>query len=367
MNKPKLLIVDDREENLLVLESVLSELDVELVRANSGMEALQCVARERFALVLMDVQMPEMDGFEAATLMRSIESTKDVPIIFVTAINREQEYVFKGYESGAVDYLFKPINADILKSKVNVFIGLYQKQYEIEKVNKQLAQSNQRMEEFVGIVAHDLRSPLGSIFSASDILLKGGLPEDVVKEFLTAMYDTAKRSMVMVNDLLELAALGTGKIHLNYTTFNMAELVESLIKENEYKSSAKSVSIVHDLDSSLCVNADVARLSQVISNLLTNAIKFSEKGTDVHLHLKKEADEVLLQVVDSGIGIPKSMIAELFNKEGRCSRYGTDGEKGTGFGLPLSQEIMRLHESKIDVESEEGKGSMFSIRLKAHE
>ncbi len=207
--KINVLIVDDRPENLLAIESVLDGADLNLVRANSGNEALTRLFEFEFALVLLDVQMPEMDGFETAEMMRSIEKTRQIPIIFVTAISKEKKYVFRGYHAGAVDYLFKPIDSEILKAKVSVFLELYRKRRELEHANRQLRasqrelkRSNKALQEFAYAASHDLDAPLRHIVSYVQMLIEENNDDlhGEARGYLERIHSSTKRMQTLIRD-----------------------------------------------------------------------------------------------------------------------------------------------------------------------
>lgn len=370
MHKMKILLVDDREANLIALECVLQHFEADLVTANCGKVAIQQALQHEFALILMDVMMPQMDGYQCATLLRSLKLSKHTPIIFITAADRDKNYVFKGYQSGAVDFLYKPYDAIILKSKVEVFLDLYNQKLTLkesnrarELLNRQLEEANEKLQEFVGIVSHDLRSPLASIFNMSEVLIRGHMDAEKNAKFITMIHDTSNRGLNLVKELLSLTAFGTGKVNLNIARVDTASLIQQAVAETYLQAESKGLGIVANYQNQLFIQADQHRLMQVLINLITNAVKFSPSGSKVEVGCKIFDEKVKLWVKDSGIGIPADLQPKLFDKSQKCSRPGTAGEEGTGFGLPLSQEIIELHGSSINVQSEENAGSCFYFLL----
>lgn len=367
--KINLLLVDDKPENLLVLESLLEDFNLNLLKATSGAEALKLSVRHDFALILLDVQMPDMDGFETAEILRSVEKTKGIPIIFVTAISKAPEHVFKGYESGAVDYLFKPIEPYILKSKVRIFVEMFRQKYqlarqasELEEANRQLTEVNHRMRKFVGIVAHDLRAPLGKLINISEVLLSGVEP-DTVHTFYKLLVQTSRRGFDLVNDILDLTAMENGQIQLEMDRLDFTELVQQVITELEYLAAEKQITIVNEITGSNLVRADSKRIFQVLGNLLTNAVKFTPTAGRITFKSEALEDGFLIKMEDTGVGMPRATLDKLFNKHEKVSTVGTEGERGTGLGLLLCQELLQAHGSKIEVTSELNKGSCFMFQL----
>ena len=367
--KSSILLVDDRPENLLVLETLLDEFDLDIVKASSGAEALKLSVREDFALILLDVQMPDLDGFETAEMLRSVEKTRYIPIIFVTAISKDAEHVFKGYESGAVDYLFKPIEPLILKNKVKIFLELYEQKirlmeqaHKLEQANERLVDMNNQMRKFVGIVAHDLRAPLGKLINLSEVLLSGVEPESL-DTFYEMLLKTSRRGFALVNDILDLTAMESGRVQLEIERCDLSGVARSVVTELEYMAEEKGVRLLNKVDIPFDVRADGKRIFQVLGNLLTNAVKFTPRAGTVTLQVIPLDGGARVMVSDTGVGMSKKLIDDLFVKHEKRSSPGTEGEMGTGFGLSLSQELVNAHQSKIEVKSEVDKGSCFSFVL----
>jgi two-component system sensor histidine kinase/response regulator len=347
----KILIVDDVPENLVALEALLRREGLEILKARSGSEALELLLVHEVALALLDVQMPELDGLELAELMRGAERTKHVPIVFVTAGSHDPARVFKGYETGAVDFLFKPIDPFMLRSKVDVFLQL-------ARQRRELAHALQLNETFVGILGHDLRSPLSAIVAGTEIL-KYDLTDERHQLVLQRMTSSTRRMREMIDQLLDLtrARLGGG-VAISRVPVDARELVLRSIEELRIAHSDREIRF----EGPECSAAgDPVRLLQLFSNLLGNAIVHGAPGTPVTARLTCKDAAVELQIHNEG-AIPPALLATLF--EPFRARSGTTG---LGLGLFIAQEIARAHGGTIFVESSEAAGTTFTVRLPGHQ
>jgi two-component system, sensor histidine kinase and response regulator len=346
----EILIVDDTPQNLVALEALLRRTGVELVTATSGPEALEHCLRHDFCLALLDVQMPEMDGFELAELMRGAERTKHVPIIFVTAGARDQNRMFKGYESGAVDFLYKPIDPQILTSKITVFLQLAEQRRELSRVL-------QLNEMFVGILGHDLRNPLAAIMAGTE-LLRLQLTEQKQLDVLERMRQSTLRMEKMIGALLDLthARLASGLgLARSRQRVELRHLLQQTIDE---------LRIAHDRELHLdaaepChMSGDPERLAQLFSNLLANAITHGRPDAPVTTRLTSCEGNNVVEIHNAGT-IPAEVATTLFEPFKRPRN--TKG--GLGLGLYIAREIARAHGGDIDVHSAEPAGTTFKVRL----
>jgi two-component system, sensor histidine kinase and response regulator len=345
----KILLVDDIPENLVALAALLRQPGVELISARSGTEALELVLVHELALALIDVQMPEMDGFELAELMRGSERSKHVPIIFVTAGSRDPQRVFKGYESGAVDFLYKPIDSVILTSKVNVFLQL-------ARQRRELAQALQLNDLFVGILGHDLRNPLGALVSGIELLaMQSTEPEH--RRVLERMSGSADRMTAMINELLDLTrvrfAPGLG---LARTTerVDLREVLQRTVEE--LRTSHRGREIVVE-GASRPTTGDPERLLQLFSNLIGNALVHGSAGT-VRVRILDDAPPAAVEIHNPGV-IPREVLSTLFEPFKRQrNRNG-----GLGLGLYIAHQIAQAHGGDISVASSEAGGTCFTVTL----
>ncbi|NVB77241.1 MAG: hybrid sensor histidine kinase/response regulator [Kofleriaceae bacterium] len=352
--KLQILLVDDVEENLVALEALLRREGIEILKARSGAQALELLLAQDVSLALLDVQMPEMDGFELAELMRGAERTKRVPIIFVTAGGRDPKRVFKGYESGAVDFLFKPIDPHVLSSKVDVFL-------ELARHRHQLANALQLNEVFVGILGHDLRNPLSSLVAGID-LLDDELTEERQRRVLARMRNSSNRMAAMIEQLLDLTRMrltnGAGVVR-DHRNVELRELLQRTIDE---------LRAVHDREIILegppkCTTiGDEERLNQLFSNLVSNAITHGTADTPVTARIVRCDGEAVIEVRNGGT-IPRDVIGSLFEPFRATARSSSGG---LGLGLYIADQIAKAHGGEIEVESSEDEGTVFTVRLPRH-
>lgn len=355
MEPIKILIVDDTEENLVALEALLQRDGIGVLQARSGAEALELLLAHDVALALLDVQMPEMDGFELAELMRGSECTKRVPIIFVTAGSRDPQRVFKGYESGAVDFLFKPIDPHVLRCKVDVFLELYEHR-------RQLASSLRLSEMFVGILGHDLRNPLGTLVTGTQILHSQGL-DDGKMRVLRRMISAGDRMTNMIAQLLDLTrarlAGGVGFIGKR-EPIDVASLMQQAA--DELRGAHPNSALTLEVSGDCTTTGDADRLLQVFSNLGSNALQHGAKGAAVTTSVSGDEREVVVSVRNRG-AIPRELLPTIFDPFRGRKGAGPDA-RGLGLGLYISEQIAQAHGGSIGVESsEDADETEFTVRI----
>ncbi|MUP37473.1 response regulator [Labilibaculum euxinus] len=383
MKKDKILIVDDKEENLISLERILSDFDVEFVRASSGEDALKYTLKDEFAMAVLDVQMPEMDGYETLELMRQRKKTKYLPVIFVSAIHQSDLHIIKGIETGAVDFIPKPIIPEVLKGKVSVFLDLYRQRKELdlllvylEKKNEELIIEKNKAEEatrskslFLANMSHEIRSPMNGILGLSKLLLQSELNSEQ-KDMLDVMARSGENLIQIINDILDYSKIEAGQIEIEEIDFDIRKVTDTIFHLLNYKAIEREIEFKIEVDEIIPENliGDAFRLNQVLMNLTNNAIKFTQNGS-VTLSIKcieksKEHVSLFFTIKDTGIGISKDAQKKLFREFTQSDSSITREYGGTGLGLAISKNITQLMGGKIIVESELGVGSEFMFELK---
>ncbi len=509
--KANVLLVDDRPENLIALEAVLDSIEQNLVKANSGQEALRCLLNQDFAVILLDVNMPGMDGFETATLIRNRERSRHTPIIFLTADNSSDTRVSKGYSLGAVDFLFKPLNSEILSSKVAVFVELFKKTEEVKRQTRQLQAingelraseerfrclsacspvgiiltdiegrctytnprcqaicgftleeslgdgwlhsihpedrqqvltewgkytregreysnelrffssegiicwthvhsssmlsdggeligyvvtieditgrkqaeeeratlireqearrqaeaANRKKDEFLATLSHELRTPLNSMLGWARLLRTREFDPATTAKALETIERNAKLQAQLIEDILDVSRIIQGKLRINLHPTQLIPIIEAAIDSVSLAAQEKKVQLITDLDAYPdLVNGDLARLQQVIWNLLTNAIKFTPVGGKIKVQLEVVGSEAHLQVSDTGIGISAEFLPFIFDRFRQADSTTTRAQGGLGLGLAIVHHLMELLGGTIHAESEgEGHGATFTVKL----
>jgi len=413
--KVNILLVDDQPARLLTYQSVLSELGQNLVCARSGVEALDKLMREEFAVVLLDVSMPEMDGFEAARLIHDHPRFEKTPIIFVTGVHVSDLDRLKGYKIGAVDYVSIPVVPEILRSKVAVLVELYCKRREMRELNRNLAQANERLaeanttlqaektrelqranteleranrslqsevaeraraeqalkeadrhkDEFLAMLAHELRNPLAPILSAVQLMRLKPMPDPQLSRSRDVIERQLSHLTRLVDDLLDVARITRGRINLSPEPIELGtliaravEIVQPLIQERGHQFTSEIP------DGTLRVNADPLRLTQALGNVLGNAAKYTERGGRITLTVCRQGTDVEIRMRDNGIGIPAEVLPRIFDLFAQLDRRSDHPHSGLGIGLALVRRLLQMHDGSISAYSEgTGRGSEFVIRL----
>jgi len=365
--KPKILIVDDKPENLVALETVLRDMEVTLVKASSGNEALKATLHHDFSLALLDIQMPEMDGYELASILREEEKTANLPFIFISAVYTDNLNVFKGYEKGAFSFITKPFQPEILINKVKFFVEKHQQEIELfqlyknlEKKNEELEYTNQELESFSYSISHDLRAPLRALNGYAKILEEEYQPllDPEGKRILKSIQNNSIKMSHLIDDLLALSKLGRKTVHK--TLLDMNELVGGVmtILNNSIKHHAEI-----RIGELYPAEGDHNLINQVFENLISNGIKYSSKKTAplVEITSERKNEEIIYTVKDNGEGFDMKYADKLFGVFQRL--HSADEFEGTGVGLAIVQRIIYKHGGKIWAEAEAGKGATFNFTL----
>jgi two-component system sensor histidine kinase/response regulator len=362
--RPNILIVDDRRENLLATEKVLRHLDAGIFKAMSGNEALSLMLRHKFAVVLLDVQMPEMDGFETAMLMQENEEMRGTPIIFVTAISKEEKYASQAAAIGAVDYIFKPINPDILKSKTKVYLDIYVQREQILKLNAGLRQSNEELERFAYICSHDMQEPVRMMSSYAELLEQkyADRLDEKGRKYVDFIAASARHLSAMIKDILNFSRVGRDEIKLEKVDCN--EVARDVLREFERIIEEKKAKVA-------CETLPVLRSSPTLirilfQNLIGNALKFQDgsRAPQVRIAAERKGEAWQFSVADNGIGIDPNQKHRVFAIFQRLQRK--DQFPGTGIGLSTCSKFIALCGGRIWFDSTPGQGTTFFFTLPGH-
>jgi two-component system, sensor histidine kinase len=389
-----ILVVDDNQTNLIAIEAALAPLGRKLVLAHSGVEALARLLEQDFALIILDVAMPGMDGFETARMVRSREKNRATPIIFVTGLSWQDDAVLKGYELGAFDFLMKPVRPEMLRAKASVFVQLQERTIELqEKANelrteqdrtherelvaqrkrfeserleelmKQMAETDRRKDEFLAILSHELRNPLQPLQTAVEVLEHD--PDAPVPARIRGIIQRQVHHITrLVDDLLDIARLNAGKLELKKEPIT----VESIVEEAVQACTPGSLKRHHKLEvkgagRTIVVNGDPIRLVQVICNFLNNAIKYTEPHGTIRVEWGSEDGDAFVRVTDNGKGIPRELLPTIFDMFVQ-ERTEPSGAGGLGLGLGLVKRLVEMHGGTVRATSPgPGKGSTFEMRV----
>jgi two-component system, sensor histidine kinase and response regulator len=354
-----ILIVDDIVHNITALEALLARPDVAVLVADSGTAALDLLLKHEVALAILDVNMPGMNGFELAALMRGSPRTSHVPIIFLTATAQDASRTFRGYEAGAVDFLYKPFDPRILQSKVDVFVQLEQQKRQLAAqlvTTRQMLEANEML---MAVLSHDLRTPLGAVLASAEYLMRTAADEQSVT-VAARVKNSSLRMARMVDQLLNLARLQGGRLPLQPRSIELATLCRSVIDEFASRENGKRIVFSSSGNTSGAWDTDL--VWQAVSNLVSNALHHGAAGGDINVEVDgNPVDSVRLKVSNGGT-IPSEVFPHLFKAFGPNTNGGRPRE-GLGLGLHIVQEIARMHGGHVGVESNDAVGTVFTIEL----
>ena len=360
----KILIVDDVVSNVLLLKILLTNEKFQVCTANNGRMCIEMAKKEHPDLILLDVMMPDINGFDTAVVLKKDEETRDIPIIFLTALNTPQDLVH-GFQVGASDFLTKPFNKEELVMRVTQQISLVAAKRIIEKQNAELKATLSNRDKMYSVIAHDLRSPMASIRMVLNLVVQSASAETVGPE-LYMLLDQANRESEEVHDLLDnllkWTKSQTGRLNVVLQELDLNDIVPGVVEIFDVIAQTKHITLeLKKTDAPLKVTADNDMLKTVLRNFMSNAVKFSPENSTIQIIMANEGDFARVSVKDQGVGIAADRLGSIFHK-GETT-YGTGGEEGSGLGLQLCQDFARKNGGDCYVESVEGEGSTFSFTV----
>jgi two-component system, sensor histidine kinase and response regulator len=355
----KILIVDDVPKNIQLVANFLTKAGYQINFAVDGQHAIEHSLKEKFDLILLDIMMPGMDGFEVCSKLKANPETAEIPIIFLTA-KTDDASIAKGFDAGGVDYITKPFNPTELLARVKTHLRLRQRELELTNLN-------QTKDVFLSIIGHDLKTPVANIVSIGEIIINniGDASQEEKNELLTDIVESGRQGLWLLENLLAWTRIQTGKITFDPQELILDEVVDKNVSFITPVALRKSINISSDSEKELTVYTDLNILNTILRNLLSNAVKFTSPGGSVSVIAQKMDEEsVYIAVKDSGVGIDADRIKSLFNTIGSASTLGTFNEKGSGLGLALVNDLADVIHAILEVESLPGEGSTFKLIFK---
>lgn len=365
---PLILVVDDEQKNLQVLGNLLAEKKYRLDFATNGEEALDLAKSYSPDLILLDVMMPKMDGFEVCEKLKKEKITQNIPIIFITA-KHEDEDIIKGFESGSVDYICKPFKTQELLARVHTHLNLVLTRKALQKANDELVLVNEMKSEFLGIACHDLKNPLSGIVWHADLLKESiqnyenshNIQSTEELEILSIIESSASNMLQIINNIMDTEFLESGKVKMDFASVDLGLIAQQIFQINKASAKKKSIDLLIETEQNLFSIVDVSRVREIMDNLLSNAIKYSPKNKTVSLKIVSKNDKILFIVQDEGPGFSDQDKKEIYGKFARLSARPTGDEISTGLGLSIVKNLVELLKATIVLESKPGHGATFTV------
>lgn len=366
-----ILVADDNPSNLQVLFELFDTTTFTVSYATDGEQCLELAHNEHPDLILLDIMMPEPDGFEVCRRLKADEHTQAIPIIFMTALD-DTSNKLKGFEVGAVDYITKPIQPDEVLARVNAHLTIRKQQQQLQRQNALIQEQNTQLQElnaskdrFFSILSHDLRSPFTGLLGLTQVLAEevDSYKKEQIKTFATKMRDSAEDFYELLNNLLTWSRIQRGMIEFHPQTLPLKDAVNRIVALFLPNADQKQITLEQLISEGMEVQADLNMLNAVLRNLISNALKFTHPGGTITLSARPKGGCVEMSVADTGIGIAAEHLPKLFRIDTSYKRRGTEQESGTGLGLIFCKEFIERHGGKISVDSQVGKGTTFTFTL----
>jgi signal transduction histidine kinase len=368
-----ILLVDDEQRNLDALEVILDDPAYRLLSARDANATLSVLLHHEVAAIVMDVQMPSLSGFELARLIKGTRRFREIPILFLTARLLQDQDVLAGYDAGAVDYLVKPVNPRILRQKVAIFADLFRKTRALAELNDhlelrvrertdELRAANKQKDQFLATLAHELRNPLAPMRTGLDILLREPDPSANALRTLAALNRQLSHMVRLIDDLLDVSRISRGTLDMRLEDVDLCSVTERAVETVQPALMRHQQSAVLDVDAGLCASVDATRITQILTNLLDNASKFSPRGAVIRLALHRDGRHAVARVSDDGVGIPADQLERAFQMFTKVER--SEAISNEGIGLALSRQLAHLHGGTLTATSEgEGRGATFTLSI----
>jgi two-component system sensor histidine kinase/response regulator len=362
--KPKVLVVDDSEFELQLVDFILQEKNYQTELAGNGTDALIILETLTPDLILLDIMLPDFDGFEVCKKLKTIDKLKDIPVIFFTSLSNIDDIV-KGFEAGGVDYVTKPFNTDELLVRIKTHLDLINSKRKIELQARELSQANALKDKMFSVISHDLRSPVSSIKLALDFISKGLVKptDELFNETIKGLVKTTDEAYILLENLLGWAKSQSNILTVYPESLDLKLLASSIAGLLKLTSENKKISIENNIPEGITVFADMQMIQSVLRNLLSNALKFTPENGSIEMNALEMNTEVIISIKDSGVGISEPSLKRIFDQDQPVKTLGTNKESGSGLGLILCKDFVEKNGGRIWVESEKGKGSTFSFTV----
>lgn len=364
VEKPVILIVDDNPGNLQLLGSLLSLNHFDVVAAIDGVQALEFVEKTTPDIILLDMIMPNLSGLDVCKRLKSNPSLSEIPVIFITALNEVEDKI-NAFAAGGADFITKPIVEEEVIARIRVHLENSRLLKQLKETNEYLKDINALKDKFLGIAAHDIRSPLAGISGLLETIIEGGIGEinPQQREMLTLAFNSSKQVFNIVGDLLDISVIESGNLSLNYEPASLTQIVEERVRFHQYSIKKKNIAIQTHLKETPPILIDKGRIEQVLDNLLSNAAKFSPENSEIHVSVTLTEKTIEFGVQDKGPGLSQHDQEKLFGIFRKLSAKPTSGEKSSGLGLAICKKIIDAHKGTIQVTSSPGDGATFTVSL----
>lgn len=360
----KILIIDDEPSNLSVIFEYLNKLDSEIMLLQEGIEVVKIAEANNPDIILLDIIMPDMSGFDICKNLKENKTTSDIPVIFMSSLT-DTENIVQGFECGGIDYITKPIRKEELIARISNHLRISRTEKKLKKYYLEIKEINETKNKILSIISHDLRTPIGNIASFVDMILSDYDYYDTqkIKEYLDIIKLSTDSCYYLIDNLLKWGLLQKKQLEPKLKSVNLKNLVYEMVLFFSSSADKKNITLISEIHNDINLFADEEMTKTIIRNLTSNAIKFTKKYGEIKISASIKKDFVEISVLDNGVGINQEHLSKIFNKNEFLTTYGTENEKGSGLGLILCRDFAEKNGGRIWVESEPGKGSNFKFTL----